>query len=497
MKALRNKSPILFLFTELLVPIAFGQSVAVSQLTCNPASLSSGVSTSCTVTLSGAAPTGGLLVLLSSNNTILSIPTSSVTVPGGATSTTFKATAGAITTNQSVTLSATALNSVSLSWSASTSPNLTNYNVYRGVTSGGPYSLLTTLGLTTSYTDYNIQNGQNYYYVTTALNNTGAESAYSNQALAAVPSGVTQSTTISLVASPPALSSFACNPTSLSTGAATVCTVGLTSVAPNGGTAVALSSNSSLLPVPTASVTVPAGSLSANFTATAGTIPSSQTATLTATLSGVSKTASISLIAASAIGFVQAAAATPQSNTATVSVSYTGAQTAGDLNIVVVGWNDTTATVQSVTDSAGNTYRLAIGPTSGTALRQSIYYASNITGGSDTITVTFSQAAAYPDIRILEYRGVSTVDVTAGSSGNSAKSSSGFATTTGANELIFAANTVATMTGTAGSGFTSRVITYPDGDIAEDSVVTTAGTYGASAPLTSSGPWVMQMVALK
>src|SRR5579875_3235588 len=247
MKALRNKSPILFLFTELLVPIAFGQSVAVSQLTCNPASLSSGVSTSCTVTLSGAAPTGGLLVLLSSNNTILSI-----------------------TTNQSVTLSATALNSVSLSWSASTSPNLTNYNVYRGVTSGGPYSLLTTLGLTTSYTDYNIQNGQNYYYVTTALNNTGAESGYSNQALAAVPSGVTQSTTISLVASPPALSSFACNPTSLSTGAATVCTVGLTSVAPNGGTAVALSSNSSLLPVPTASVTVPAGSLSANFTATAG-----------------------------------------------------------------------------------------------------------------------------------------------------------------------------------------------------------------------------------
>ena len=49
---------------------------------------------------------------------------------------------------------------------------------------------------------------------------------------------------------------------------------------------------------------------------------------------------------------------------------------------MVVGWNDTTATVQSVKDSAGNTYSLAIGPTSGTALRQSIYYAANIVGAA-------------------------------------------------------------------------------------------------------------------
>ena len=66
---------------------------------------------------------------------------------------------------------------------------------------------------------------------------------------------------------------------------------------------------------------------------------------------------------------------------------------------------------------AGNTYSLAIGPTSGTALQQSIYYAANIAGGSNTVTVTFNQAAAYPDVRILEYRGVTTLDVTAGASG--------------------------------------------------------------------------------
>jgi hypothetical protein len=198
-----------------------------------------------------------------------------------------------------------------------------------------------------------------------------------------------------------------------------------------------------------------------------------------------------------AISFGQVAAATPQSPTTTVPVTFPGAQTAGDLNIVVVGWNDTTSAVQSVKDSAGNTYTLAIGPTVGTALQQSIYYAANIVGGSNTVTVTFNQAAASPDVRILEYRGVTTLDAKAGTSGNSRAASSGAATTTSANELIFGANTVFTTTKTAGSGFTSRIITSPDGDIAEDKIVTTAGSNSATATLTSSGPWVMQMVTFK
>src|SRR4029077_13313294 len=195
-----------------------------------------------------------------------------------------------------------------------------------------------------------------------------------------------------------------------------------------------------------------------------------------------------------AISFGQVAAATPQSATATVPVTFPGVQTAGDLNIVVGGWNHTTSSVQSVKDSAGNTYNLAIGPTSGTALQQSIYYAANIVAGSNTVTVTFNQAAAYPDVRILEYRGVTTLDVKAGASGNSATASSGPATTTVANELIFGADMVATSTNAAGSGFTSRIITSQDGDIAEDKVVTTAGSNSATATLSSAGPWVMQMV---
>jgi Protein of unknown function (DUF4038)/IPT/TIG domain/Putative collagen-binding domain of a collagenase/Abnormal spindle-like microcephaly-assoc'd, ASPM-SPD-2-Hydin/Fibronectin type III domain len=197
--------------------------------------------------------------------------------------------------------------------------------------------------------------------------------------------------------------------------------------------------------------------------------------------------------AEAAIGFVQASYSTPQSPATTVAVTYSATQTAADLNVVVVGWNDTSATVQQVKDSAGNVYSLAIGPTSGTALRQSIYYSANILGGANTVTVTFSQAATYPDIRILEYRGVSSLDVTSGGSGNGRSTSSGPATTNFANELVFGANTVATTTNAAGTGFTSRVITSPDGDIAEDQTVTSAGRNSATASLSSSGPWVMQM----
>ena len=171
-----------------------------------------------------------------------------------------------------------------------------------------------------------------------------------------------------------------------------------------------------------------------------------------------------------------------------MSVSYPAAQTAGDLNVVAVGWNDTTSTISSVKDSAGNSYSVAIGPTTGTGMRQSIYYAANIAGGTNTVTVTFSQAAAFPDVRILEYRGVTALDVTAGASGSSTSASSGAATTTSANELIFGADYVSTLTRAAGSGFTSRIITSPDGDIAEDKVVTTAGSNSATATLTASGP---------
>jgi hypothetical protein len=59
------------------------------------------------------------------------------------------------------------------------------------------------------------------------------------------------------------------------------------------------------------------------------------------------------------------------------------------------------------------------------------------------------------------------------------------------------ANLVLQTTIGAGSGFTSRVITYPDSDIAEDRIVTATGSYSASAPLSPPAPWIMQLAAFR
>ncbi|HXY01344.1 MAG TPA: carboxypeptidase regulatory-like domain-containing protein [Candidatus Limnocylindrales bacterium] len=77
--------------------------------------------------------------------------------------------------------------SVSLSWVASTSP-VSGYNVYRGTTSGGPYTKLNSSLLTNlSYKDTAVVSGNTYYYVSTAVDSTGTESVFSNQATAKIP----------------------------------------------------------------------------------------------------------------------------------------------------------------------------------------------------------------------------------------------------------------------------------------------------------------------
>jgi hypothetical protein len=200
-----------------------------------------------------------------------------------------------------------------------------------------------------------------------------------------------------------------------------------------------------------------------------------------------------------AVSFVQVNYKTSNPSGSSLVVPYPAAQTAGNLNIVVVGWNDTTSTVSSITDTRGNTYTRAVGPTAGSALTETIYYAKNIAAGSNTVTVTFSKTAAYPDVRVLEYSGADTtnpLDVTAAAVGTGTTGNSGAATTTSANELVFGAGMTFDIYNAAGSGFTNRVITN-FGDIAEDKSVTATGTYGATAPMRSSAAWVMQMATFR
>lgn len=211
------------------------------------------------------------------------------------------------------------------------------------------------------------------------------------------------------------------------------------------------------------------------------------------------------------LGKTRAASSTPtlvQTGSALstfVTVPFPSAQTAGDLNLVVIGWSqasDSPAAVTSISDTVGNTYALVAGPTTIPGqMTQAIYYAKNIAGAAanaNSVTVNFSLGVDYPDVRVLEYSGIdidSSLDATAANSGSGTLTDSGTLTTTADNDLIVAANYVEHTTTGPGTGFTSRMIT-PDQDIVEDRLAPTAGAYNATAPMTG-GSWIMQAAAFR
>ena len=71
---------------------------------------------------------------------------------------------------------------VALSWNTVTAA--TSYNVKRSTTAGGPYTTIATNVTGTSYLDTTVTNGTTYYYVITAVDSNGNESANSNEASA-------------------------------------------------------------------------------------------------------------------------------------------------------------------------------------------------------------------------------------------------------------------------------------------------------------------------
>ena len=113
--------------------------------------------------------------------------------PAGAGSATGSVTVASNATNSpaSVSLSGSGVqpvqHSATLTWNASTS-SVVGYHAYRGTTSGGPYTKLTSSATASpTYTDSTVQSGQTYYYVVTAVASSGTESVNSNETQAIIP----------------------------------------------------------------------------------------------------------------------------------------------------------------------------------------------------------------------------------------------------------------------------------------------------------------------
>jgi fibronectin type 3 domain-containing protein len=93
---------------------------------------------------------------------------------------------GANQTGVNFTATAQVPHTVALSWTGSTS-TVASYNLYRSTVNGTGYVKIgSTLSTILSYTDTTVQNGTTYYYVATAVDGSGNESAYSNPPATAV-----------------------------------------------------------------------------------------------------------------------------------------------------------------------------------------------------------------------------------------------------------------------------------------------------------------------
>ncbi|MEP6539622.1 MAG: DUF2012 domain-containing protein [Bryobacteraceae bacterium] len=145
------------------------------------------------VILTGSA-SGSVNTDTSGNFSFSGLPNGSYVITPSQSGYTFSPVSAAVTilgaSQSSVNFTATAVpvsHSVTLTWTMSTSPSITGYNVYRGTVAGGPYTKMNSSPVsTTSYLDSSVTAGATYFYVSTTVQS-ATESSYSNQAAAVVP----------------------------------------------------------------------------------------------------------------------------------------------------------------------------------------------------------------------------------------------------------------------------------------------------------------------
>jgi hypothetical protein len=76
--------------------------------------------------------------------------------------------------------------SVDIGWTASSTPGVVRYNVYRSTVAGGPYTAIGN-ATGTAFTDLNVTAGATYFYVVTSVDSSGIESVVSGERSATVP----------------------------------------------------------------------------------------------------------------------------------------------------------------------------------------------------------------------------------------------------------------------------------------------------------------------
>jgi hypothetical protein len=193
------------------------------------------------------------------------------------------------------------------------------------------------------------------------------------------------------------------------------------------------------------------------------------------------------------------------SGVSSVATPFLSGNTTGNLIIAFVRMSTATQTV-TVTDTAGNVYADAVSQAQTTDGHQiHIFYAKNAIGGPNTVTARFSATNNHPWLAVYEYIGLSTtspLDRVLKAQGGSASPNTGAtATTSSANELVFAgAGFVNNFAGTAtaGGGFTMQLQDTGTSRAANEAIIASAtGAFNGTLTLSAPTNWSAVIATFK
>ena len=272
----------------------------------NPGTLTGGSSATGTVTLTGPATVGGLVVKLTSSSAAATVP-AKVTIAAGQTSATFAVKTKVVAVVTKPTITAT-LGNASQTTTLTINPPLLQSIAFSpssvvGLTPGKGTVTLTGAAPTGGIKVALSSNNQAVTVPATVTVLAGQTTAtFAAKTVSVVSQTVATITgtqgsvsqTATLTVNPPVLKSLTLSPTTVTGGKASTGTVTLGTAAPTGGITINLRSSSNSATVPQ-TVTVGEGSTSAKFKVTTSLVQASTKATITATLGSASQTANLTI----------------------------------------------------------------------------------------------------------------------------------------------------------------------------------------------------------
>jgi hypothetical protein len=286
-------------------------AVTLQNLTVDPSAVQGGRSVTATVTLSGTAAGSGATIPITSDSSAIIAP-SVITVPFGRQIASATISTSTVTMPQIVTLSAVygrsskqATVTVSPAFTlALSSSSVTGGNSVQGsITLGGPQTGIVLFAIASSDPSViaspatvSITPGQTSASFSLNTMRVNATRTVTVTASSSSFTAIKQSASLAVLApASAALQSISITPNRVTGGQAATGTLTLTAPAPAGGVTVVLRSSSAAAQLTTSVVLIPQGQAGSNFQITTTPVITTQTSTITATASGVSKTATLTV----------------------------------------------------------------------------------------------------------------------------------------------------------------------------------------------------------